>query len=826
MAPVLDRRAHPLVRRPRHRPRQPAPLRAPAGEAEPLLQAHRRHRVPLPLRRARSGASSRASPTAPTSTSARTAKHSGQDLSYFDQATDERYTPYVIEPAAGLSRSLMTFLVDAYAEDEAPNTKGGVDKRTVLRLDPRLAPVKVAVLPLSRNADLSPEGAATSPPSCAGAGTSTSTTPARSAAATAARTRSARRTASPSTSTPSTTTPSPSASATPCSRSGSSLDAITLLLRRAFRRLLIAPALHNGRVPRRVARPGRGVLLCRRARCSPAAPTTTRVRTPTTRSSTESTPSRPRRQRQTESSLPVPDGVELTAAGQRAGGRTRPRPSPTRSRQDVVGVLDITVTRLEKTSFEESFDGWDLDAEAEEVEPVLRARHRHQPRRDRPRRPPAAALRRRRHQHPDRVDRVREHVQAVRARARSRRSSRPGKKVKVCLVYLAPNKGDLTAVSFRPTQEFDPITWTGELKKPKPPKKDKKHRAARATRATSEPDRLTAHDRRRDACPDELPLSCQSSPAASAPGLGSGPGTAVEQPPDRRAHVLAERADHPQQRGPDQHVRLPQSHAPTTYLLGGIDGGGWVLLDDRGRNTALYTLRNGGPHKFRSVDDSEDGSQLPARAGRPERGRARCADHRPHRRVHLRRVRPTRAAPRLQRVLGAARLRRARRCGSPRAGTPGPGLRAARRWRSSPWAAWPPIAEQDLLFTVRRRAGRADQPLRTRRRPRGRCPRRRSPRSGSSPDGVYVAGSETRTQQPPGAASQRRLAGLGVDGASRLRPAAASGTATDRTGWCRCCGPDVGGRCSAATSAVTASGPPHWSATRSAFADQIVSPGL
>jgi glycyl-tRNA synthetase len=84
-------------------------------------------------------------------------KHSGQDLSYFDQAQNERFTPYVIEPAAGLSRSLMTFLVDAYAEDEAPNTKGGVDKRTVLRLDPRLSPVKVAVLPLSRNSDLTPK---------------------------------------------------------------------------------------------------------------------------------------------------------------------------------------------------------------------------------------------------------------------------------------------------------------------------------------------------------------------------------------------------------------------------------------------------------------------------------------------------------------------------------------------------------------------------------------------------------------------------------------------------------------------------------------------
>ncbi|TNC17127.1 glycine--tRNA ligase, partial [Georgenia sp. 311] len=83
-------------------------------------------------------------------------EHSGQDLSYFDQAKNERWVPYVIEPAAGLTRSLMAFLVEAYTEDEAPNTKGGVDKRTVLKLDPRLAPVKAAVLPLSRNEQLSP----------------------------------------------------------------------------------------------------------------------------------------------------------------------------------------------------------------------------------------------------------------------------------------------------------------------------------------------------------------------------------------------------------------------------------------------------------------------------------------------------------------------------------------------------------------------------------------------------------------------------------------------------------------------------------------------
>ncbi|TLF80750.1 glycine--tRNA ligase [Nocardia cyriacigeorgica] len=84
-------------------------------------------------------------------------EHSGTDLVYFDQNTKERYIPYVIEPAAGLTRSLMAFLVDAYAEDEAPNAKGGVDTRTVLRLDRRLAPVKAAVLPLSRNADLTPK---------------------------------------------------------------------------------------------------------------------------------------------------------------------------------------------------------------------------------------------------------------------------------------------------------------------------------------------------------------------------------------------------------------------------------------------------------------------------------------------------------------------------------------------------------------------------------------------------------------------------------------------------------------------------------------------
>ena len=84
-------------------------------------------------------------------------EHSGVDLSYFDQEAGERWFPYVIEPAAGLTRAVLAFLLEAYDEDEAPNAKGGVDKRTVMRFDKRLAPTKVAVLPLSRNVDLTPK---------------------------------------------------------------------------------------------------------------------------------------------------------------------------------------------------------------------------------------------------------------------------------------------------------------------------------------------------------------------------------------------------------------------------------------------------------------------------------------------------------------------------------------------------------------------------------------------------------------------------------------------------------------------------------------------
>ncbi|MGH3925840.1 MAG: glycine--tRNA ligase, partial [Pseudonocardiaceae bacterium] len=82
---------------------------------------------------------------------------SGEDLTYFDQEKEERYLPYVVEPAVGVDRALLVFLLDAYRVDEAPTAKGDTDKRTVLGVHRDLAPIKVAVLPLSRNEKLVPE---------------------------------------------------------------------------------------------------------------------------------------------------------------------------------------------------------------------------------------------------------------------------------------------------------------------------------------------------------------------------------------------------------------------------------------------------------------------------------------------------------------------------------------------------------------------------------------------------------------------------------------------------------------------------------------------
>jgi glycyl-tRNA synthetase len=79
------------------------------------------------------------------------AKYSGKDMSYFDEETEEHIIPYIIEPSAGVDRSALAFLLDAYHEDVVEG-----ERRVILRLHPALAPIKVAVLPLSRNEKLLP----------------------------------------------------------------------------------------------------------------------------------------------------------------------------------------------------------------------------------------------------------------------------------------------------------------------------------------------------------------------------------------------------------------------------------------------------------------------------------------------------------------------------------------------------------------------------------------------------------------------------------------------------------------------------------------------
>ena len=83
-------------------------------------------------------------------------QYSGKSMKYFDEETKEKFTPFVIETSAGASRSFMAFLVDAYREEEAPNAEGGMEMRVVMKLHPKLAPIKVALFPLV-NRDGMPE---------------------------------------------------------------------------------------------------------------------------------------------------------------------------------------------------------------------------------------------------------------------------------------------------------------------------------------------------------------------------------------------------------------------------------------------------------------------------------------------------------------------------------------------------------------------------------------------------------------------------------------------------------------------------------------------
>src|SRR5881396_3128056 len=78
-------------------------------------------------------------------------KPSGKSLEYFDEETKQKIIPHVVEPSAGVDRTVLAMICEAYSEDEAPDEKGKMEMRTVLRLHPRIAPIKCAVFPLLKN---------------------------------------------------------------------------------------------------------------------------------------------------------------------------------------------------------------------------------------------------------------------------------------------------------------------------------------------------------------------------------------------------------------------------------------------------------------------------------------------------------------------------------------------------------------------------------------------------------------------------------------------------------------------------------------------------
>lgn len=160
--------------------------------------------------------------------------------------------------------------------------------------------------------------------------------------------------------------------------------------------------------------------------------------------------------------LPVPAGVTLTAQGSalKVGDKATVAYEP---RQKQVGVLQITVTKLEKASFA-LFAGWKLDAQTMKATPYfVHAKVKNVGATNLGGRTVPLYI----------VDGTNTLIEASAFQSTFKPCPSaplatkfgPGAKANVCLVYLAPNRGKLTAVSFRPTQAFNPITWTGTIEK-------------------------------------------------------------------------------------------------------------------------------------------------------------------------------------------------------------------------------------------------------------------------------------------------------------------------------------------------------------------------
>jgi len=174
--------------------------------------------------------------------------------------------------------------------------------------------------------------------------------------------------------------------------------------------------------------------------------------------------------------LPVPDGVELTPQGTQLGVGNEAVVAY-EPRQGTVGVLDIRVTSLEKTTFKKSFQGWQLDKRTLSTTPYfVHAQVRNVGDSDLGGRPVPLYI----------VDGDNTLIEpSTFASSFKPCPSQPfpkkfgsGAHLLTCLVYLAPKHGDLTAVSFRPSQEFNPITWTGEVTEAPAPKPDAGHKSS------------------------------------------------------------------------------------------------------------------------------------------------------------------------------------------------------------------------------------------------------------------------------------------------------------------------------------------------------------
>jgi hypothetical protein len=178
--------------------------------------------------------------------------------------------------------------------------------------------------------------------------------------------------------------------------------------------------------------------------------------------------------------LPVPDGVQLTAQGSKlsVGDHAVVAYEP---RQDSVGVLDIKVTKLERTTFKRSFQGWQLDDATRRTTPYfVTVKVVNVGKTDLGGRPVPLYI----------VDGHNTLIESSTFASTFKpcpsgpfpKKFRPGSTLWTCQVYLAPKHGDLTAVSFRPTQDFNPITWTGDITTASAPTSGKHHGASKKTK--------------------------------------------------------------------------------------------------------------------------------------------------------------------------------------------------------------------------------------------------------------------------------------------------------------------------------------------------------